>query len=154
MGSRQRDALRDDTRRASVVTNIFPTICADDVAATREFYRHLFEFETLFDSGWYVQLGSPDDPTRQIGIVQRSHETVPARHRQRPAGVLVSIEVDDVDRIHERAARAGWAIVHSLRSEDFGQRHFMVLDPAGTLVDVITPIEPSPEMEQFGVTAV
>jgi len=33
----------------------------------------------------------------------------------------------------------------ALRSEPFGQRHFMTVDPAGTLVDVITPIPPAPE---------
>jgi hypothetical protein len=32
-----------------------------------------------------------------------------------------------------------------LRSEDFGQRHFLVAAPDGVLVDVITPIEPSAE---------
>ncbi len=30
-----------------------------------------------------------------------------------------------------------------LRSEDFGQRHFIVADPNGVLVDVITPIPPT-----------
>ena len=33
----------------------------------------------------------------------------------------------------------------SLRSETFGQRHFMTVDPSGTLVDVITPIPPVPD---------
>ena len=36
-------------------------------------------------------------------------------------------------------------VVLPLRSEDFGQRHFIVSDPGGVLVDVITPIEPSVE---------
>jgi hypothetical protein len=30
-----------------------------------------------------------------------------------------------------------------LRSEDFGQRHFIVADPNGVLIDVITPIAPA-----------
>lgn len=30
-----------------------------------------------------------------------------------------------------------------LRSEEFGQRHFIVADPNGVLIDVITPIPPS-----------
>lgn len=32
-----------------------------------------------------------------------------------------------------------------LRSEDFGQRHFIIADPDGVLIDIITPIAPSPE---------
>ena len=39
--------------------------------------------------------------------------------------------------------RAGLTEELSLRSEDFGQRHFIVAAPDGVLIDVITPIEPS-----------
>ncbi|MFO7281352.1 MAG: VOC family protein [Thermoanaerobacterales bacterium] len=136
------------------MTNVFPALCADDVAATRDFYVDLLGFDVIFDSGWYVQLAAPDDPTRQVGIVERTHETVPEGHRRPPAGVLVSVEVDDVDAVHRRALEAGHPILRSLRDEDFGQRHFITRDPAGTMVDVITPIEASPEVQAFGVTQV
>jgi catechol 2,3-dioxygenase-like lactoylglutathione lyase family enzyme len=128
-----------------VITSIFPTICADDVAATRDFYADHLGFRVVFDIGWYVQLEAPSGSKPQIGIVEREHESVPDRFRLRPAGVLVAIEVDDVDAVHERISAAGSEIALSLRSEDFGQRHFMTVDPSGTLVDVITPIPPSRE---------
>ncbi|WP_245743527.1 hypothetical protein [Lentzea fradiae] len=38
---------------------------------------------------------------------------------------------------------AGLPVVLPLRSEEFGQRHLIVTDPAGVLVDVIIEIEPS-----------
>lgn len=57
----------------------------------------------------------------------------------------MSIEVDDVDTICSRAVESGLKVPLSLRSESFGQRHFMTVDPNGTLVDVITPIPPGPE---------
>lgn len=123
-----------------MITDIFPTICADDVAATRDFYVTLFDFEVIFDSGWYVQL---DGNSRQIGIVERTHPSVPEPFRNRPAGVLISIEVDDVDAVYAKAA--GFEIPLDLRDEAFGQRHFMTVDPSGALVDVITPIEPTGE---------
>lgn len=133
--------------------NVFPTICTDTVAEVRDFYCHLLGFEPIFDSGWYVQLASVDDPTRQIGVVERTHHTVPQEFRTHPSGVLVSIELDDVDDAHRRAVESGHRIVLELRSEDFGQRHFMTVDPAGTLVDVITQIEPSDEYAQYGATS-
>lgn len=77
--------------------NVFPTICTDDVDEVRDFYCQLLDFEAIFDAGWYVQLASIDDPTRQIGVVERSHHTVPAAFRQHPAGVLIAIELDDVE---------------------------------------------------------
>ena len=88
-------------------TSIFPTICGGDFAATRDFYVELFGFRVVFDSGWCVQLEAPDGANPQIGIVERDHETVPAAFRRPPAGVLVSIEVDDVDAVHDRARAAG-----------------------------------------------
>lgn len=128
-----------------MIASIYPTICADDVAATRDFYVNLFGFRPLFDSGWYVQLEAPDGSRPQLGIVEREHPSVPASFRQHPAGVLIAIEVDDVDALYQRVLAAGPEIPLSLRSETFGQRHFMTLDPSGTLVDVITPIPPGPE---------
>ncbi|GAB2673986.1 VOC family protein [Kribbella swartbergensis] len=128
-----------------MITGIFPTICADDVAATRDFYVDLFGFAVVFDSGWYVQLEAPAGARPQLGIVEREHSSVPEAFRRRPAGFLVAIEVDDVDAVHEHARAAGLPMPLALRDEDFGQRHFMIVDPSGTLVDVITPIPPAPE---------
>jgi catechol 2,3-dioxygenase-like lactoylglutathione lyase family enzyme len=136
-----------------MITSIFPVVCADDVAATQEFYVRFFGFRPVFDSGWYVQLEAPDGSRPQLGIVERDHPSVPERFRQRPAGVLVSIEVDDVDAVHDAVHAAGLEIPWSLRSEDFGQRHFMTVDPSGTLVDVITPIAPTPEYAGYAVRA-
>ena len=51
--------------------------------------------------------------------------------------------VDNVDAIHERAQARDVDIVLSLRDEEFGQRHFMVRDPNGILVDVVKTIPPS-----------
>lgn len=128
-----------------MIIGIYPTICTDDVAATRDFYVDLFGFRVVFDSGWYVQLEAPDGSRPQIGIVEREHPSVPERFRQHPAGILVAIEVKDVDAVHERARTAGLPEALSLRSEEFGQRHFMTVDPSGTVVDVITQIPPSAE---------
>jgi uncharacterized glyoxalase superfamily protein PhnB len=133
--------------------SIFPTICTDVVADVRDFYCELLGFEAIFDSGWYVQLASVDDPTAQIGVVERTHATVPTEFQTHPAGVLISIELDDVDDVYDRIVASGSRIALDLRSEDFGQRHFMTVDPAGTLVDVISQIEPSSEYATFGTTS-
>lgn len=126
-----------------MITTVFPTICAESVAEAAGFYRSLFGFVDVFVTEWYVQLEAPGRPSVQLGIVDRSHTSIPAGHSQRPAGVLIGIEVDDVDALYARATTAGREIVMALRDEPWGQRHFMTLDPAGTLVDVITPIAPS-----------
>lgn len=135
-----------------MITSIFPTICADDVAATKDFYVELFGFEVIFDSGWYVQLESPDGTKPQIGIVQREHPTVPEAFRLQPAGVVVCIEVDDVDKVHDQVVAQGLELLVTLRDETFGQRHFITLDPSGTMVDVIKPIPAGEEYADAGRT--
>jgi uncharacterized glyoxalase superfamily protein PhnB len=70
-------------------------------------------------------------------VVQRGHETVPASHSGRASGVLIAVEVDSADVLHERAVALGLPIVQPLRTEEWGQRHFITVDPNGLLVDVI-----------------
>jgi uncharacterized glyoxalase superfamily protein PhnB len=63
--------------------------------------------------------------------------------------------VSDVDAEWERlVVGEGLTAELELRSEDFGQRHFIVADPNGVLIDVITPIAPSAEYaDQYRPTA-
>lgn len=133
--------------------SIFPVIPAADVARSRDFYVRLLELDVVFDSGWYVQLQQRRTEAVQLGIVQRDHDTIPDGFRTPPAGVLVSVEVDDVDDVHGRAVAAGLPVALSLRSEDFGQRHFMTTDPDGLLVDVITVIPYAEHVAESGAVA-
>jgi catechol 2,3-dioxygenase-like lactoylglutathione lyase family enzyme len=49
----------------------------------------------------------------------------------------VSIEVDDVDAVHDRARAAGAEIVYALTDEEWGLRRFFVRDPNGAVINVI-----------------
>ena len=66
---------------------------------------------------------------------------MPAGFRTTARGLLLNVEVPDVDAEYERLVRgAGLPLELDLRTEEFGQRHFIVADPAGVLVDVITEV--------------
>ncbi len=124
-------------------TSLYPVLATRDVAATADFYRTHFGFETAFDSDWYVSLTLD---RWELAILDAGHPTVPEAYRNRVAtGVLVNIEVDDVDDVYRRLIDAGLTPVLPLRSEDFGQRHAIFAGPDGVLVDVIMPIPPSAE---------
>ena len=122
----------------------YPVLCADDVHASAAFYREHFGFQPTFESDWYVSLRHPDAGT-ELAVLDPSHESVPRGYGESARGVLVNLELDDVDAVAARLEAAGVPIVQPLRSEPFGQRHVIVRDPGGVLVDVITEIEPSPE---------
>jgi catechol 2,3-dioxygenase-like lactoylglutathione lyase family enzyme len=137
--------LIEERRKAMKTTSYYPVIMTGDVAGTAAFYVKHFRFESQFDAGWYVHLRSAEDRDVNLAIVQGDHETIPEEGRGRVAGLLINFEVKDVDAVHARVVAEGLPILRSLRDEDFGQRHFITRDPNGVLIDVITPIPPSPE---------
>ena len=119
---------------------LYPAILSGCVAATRDFYVSLLGLRVDFDSDWAVYLSAPTDDALKLAIVDRGHDSVPEPFRAAAAGVLISVEVDDVDKTWARAVGLGAPVRQPLRDEPFGQRHFMVSDPNGLLVDVITTI--------------
>jgi len=62
------------------------------------------------------------------------------------AGRIVEVEAyaGSVDPAGRLVVDGGLTPVLDIRSEDFGQRHFIVPDPAGVLVDIMTEIPPAP----------
>ena len=133
------------------LTSLYPVIGVTDVAASRRFYEQHLGFRAVFDAAWYVHLVREAEAgqTVQLAVMDHAHETIPPGFRVPARGVLVSFEVPDVAVVYERFVAAGLPIHLTLRDEPFGQRHFIAADPGGILVDVITPIPPSPEFAPF-----
>ena len=135
------------------LTSFYPVLCTTTVSETRDFYVQHFGFTVVFDAGWYVSLKRDGDPAYELAVLYAGHETIPEPCRQATAGVLLNFEVDDVDAEHRRLIdQAGLQQLVPLRDEPFGQRHFILVDPAGALVDVITPIPFAPEFEAADAT--
>ncbi|TDD64150.1 glyoxalase/bleomycin resistance/extradiol dioxygenase family protein [Jiangella aurantiaca] len=128
------------------INGFYPVICSTDVAAARDFYVRHFGFAPTFEADWYVSLRHPDAPQVELAVVDHRHPTVPERFRQPARGLLLNLEVPDVDEWYARLVDgAHLPVALDLRDEAFGQRHFIVEAPGGVLVDVITPIEPTDE---------
>ena len=123
------------------VTSLYPVLMSRDVAAAADFYRDALGFETTFELDWYISLRLG---AFELALLDHEHATVPPAYRALPQGVLVNVEVDDVDQVYERlVGSTDLEPVLALRDEDFGQRHFIVAAPDGALLDVIQPIAPS-----------
>ena len=125
-------------------TQFYPVLMTERVRETARFYIDHFGFVPQFEADWYVHLQSATDPALNLAVLARGHATIPAAQRQASVGgLLLNFEVADVDAEHARLMAAGLPEVQPLRSEDFGQTHFITQDPNGVLIDLITPIEPS-----------
>jgi catechol 2,3-dioxygenase-like lactoylglutathione lyase family enzyme len=126
-------------------TSSYPVLLSSDVASAAAFYRAHFQFRALFTADWYVHLQSSADPSVNLAIVAKDHPTIPEAARNKTGGVILNFEVSDVEAQYKRLGAAGLPIALTLRDEDFGQRHFILVGPDGVLIDVIRPIPPTDE---------
>lgn len=135
-------------------TSCYPVLCTPTLAASRTFFVDHFGYEVTFETDWYVSLRRPGRPAYELGLLEAGHPTLPEKYRQPTAGVLINIEVDDVDAEWRRLVlAAGLTPELPIRSEDFGQRHFILAEPGGALVDVITTIPPNAEYAEAYVAS-
>jgi catechol 2,3-dioxygenase-like lactoylglutathione lyase family enzyme len=105
-----------------------PNLRAERPAETRDFFVELLGFDVAMDLDWVVTLASPDNPAVQVNIISNDD----------PAAPGISVEVDDVDAVHARAVDRGLEIAYPLRDEDWGVRRFMLREPGGTTVNVLS----------------
>lgn len=125
------------------LTSFYPVICTSKIQESRDFYTGLLDFEPTFEADWYVSLRRQGALPYELALLDHSHPTLPEAYRAPTRGLLLNFEVEDVDAEWERlVVRKGLRPEMELRSEDFGQRHFIVADPNGVLIDVITLIAP------------
>jgi uncharacterized glyoxalase superfamily protein PhnB len=112
------------------ITRAVPNIRSESPAETRDFFVDLFGFEVAMDMGWVVTLASPSNPSVQVTIVGGDDMAAPG----------ISVEVADVDAVHAKAVERGLEIAYPLRDEEWGVRRFMLRDPSGTVVNVLSHI--------------
>lgn len=123
------------------ITSVYPVICTAQFAESKSFYLEHFPFEPTFESDWYVSLKSAGKRPFELALLDYTHETIPERYRQPfQGGLLINFEVEEVDSVYKGVKSAGLPIHLSLRSETFGQRHFITSDPNGVLIDIIKVI--------------
>lgn len=136
------------------ITSYYPVIMTGDVKGTAEFYMRHLRFEALFSSDWYVHLQSKLDERVTLAVLDGTHHTIPESGRGTVAGLLLNVEVEDPDALYAEFQAAGLPILKAICDEDFGQRHFIIADPNGVLIDVIKPIPPTAEFAaQYNASA-
>lgn len=128
------------------ITSLYPVIMSHDVAASAAFWTAHFPLTVTFDSPWYVSLKTTQAACFEMAFLDPQHPSVPADFRGKVSnGLIINLEVEDVDDEYQRLCQAGLPMLVNLRTEDFGQRHFITVDPNGVLIDVIAPVLPSTE---------
>lgn len=133
-------------------TSVYPVLMTHKLEAERTFFTSLFTFSETFTSDWYISLHSDG---YELALIDATHDTIPEAFRKESQGVIINIEVDNVDELYsEIVDQHDVPLLLPIKSEDFGQRHFIIESPSGILVDVIQVIPPTAEFaEQYTDTS-
>jgi hypothetical protein len=110
------------------VTRAVPNIKSDRPAETRDFFVELLGFDVAMDLGWVMTVTSPENPSVQVNVIGNDDPSAPG----------ISVGVADVDAVHAEAVARGLEIVYPLRDEEWGVRRFMLREPSGTVVNVVS----------------
>jgi uncharacterized glyoxalase superfamily protein PhnB len=110
------------------ISRAVPNIQAERPAETRDLFVELLGFEVAMDMGWIVTVASPTNPSVQVSIISNDDMAAPG----------ISVGVADVDAVHAKAVERGYDIVYPLRDEEWGVRRFMLREPSGTVVNVVS----------------
>jgi predicted enzyme related to lactoylglutathione lyase len=110
------------------IKRVVPDIRSARMEESRNFYVDFLGFTLGMDMGSIMTFVSPNNPTAQITVMRDEGECLPQ----------VSVEVDDVDAMHSKAVKGGLQIVYPLTDEPWGVRRFFVVDPNGTILNVMS----------------
>lgn len=118
-------------------------IITKKIKETKEFYTTKLGFTVVFENEFYLLLQTPGG-SDQLSFLLPNHPT------QRPIfqtafggkGVYLTIEVEDIDAVYKQIKANGVPIEIELRNEEWGDRHFAIVDPNGVGIDIVTYTKP------------
>ncbi|WP_127503093.1 VOC family protein [Actinoplanes solisilvae] len=113
---------------------VWPTLRATDARALIRFLVDAFGFEEVVVHGEgdrvdHAQLAWPLGGGIMLGSEKQGDDTWPLK----PGTFGAYVVADDVDALHERAAKAGAEILQEPYDTDYGSRDFRAKDPEGNL---------------------
>jgi catechol 2,3-dioxygenase-like lactoylglutathione lyase family enzyme len=109
-----------------------PNLLVEDVEQARAFYQGFLGFDVAMDEPGFMMFASPSNRTAQITVADANTPGLDRGVRE----ANVSVEVEDVDTLHEEAVKRGLDIVYPLTDEPWGIRRFFVRAPGGTVINV------------------
>lgn len=114
------------------VVRVVANLATGDVQGVAAFYSDLLSLNILMDQGWIITLGGDEMTPVQLSVASSGGSDMPVPD--------LSIQVTDIDEIHERAEAMGVPIVYPLTEEPWGVERFMVHDPMGRLINIMTHV--------------
>lgn len=131
----------------NMITSYYPVLMVENVQICRDFFVQKFDFEIVYDSDWYIHLSKKGQKEVNLAFVQFDHESIPKSFRKKSQGILINLEVLDVENEYKRL-KVNTQIELELREEAWGQKHFILSGPSNILIDIIKVIPPTEEFKE------
>lgn len=112
------------------VLRIVPNIATDRMDVAKAFFGDLLGLRVGMDHGWIVTLVGSGQASAQISFAVEGGSGAPVPD--------LSIEVDDLDTVHDRLVAAGYRPDYGPATEPWGVRRFFVRDPFGHLLNILS----------------
>ena len=117
-------------RANMAVKRVVTNIGTDRIDAAHAFYVDILDMTVVMDHGWIVTFAANASATPQISIATEGGSGTPVPD--------LSIEVDNLDQVHQRVLEAGLAVEYGPALELWGVRRFFVRDLCGRLLNILT----------------
>jgi catechol 2,3-dioxygenase-like lactoylglutathione lyase family enzyme len=106
---------------------------------SKAFYERVLNFGVTFENDFYLLMHTPNHSS-EISFLLPEHPTQqPLFHKAFAGkGMYLTIEVTDVDAEYKRIKALGIPLAIDIRNEEWGDRHFAIVDPNGVGIDIVT----------------
>ena len=113
-------------------------IITDKIKETKKFYTEKLDFSIVWEADWFLLLTTPNGEDT-ISFLASNHPTQSLENFRKPfLGAGLFLTIDDVDSYYEQIKSKGIDIALHIRSEEWGDRHFAMIDPNNIGIDFVT----------------
>lgn len=111
---------------------------------TKEFYTKVLGLKVKFENEWYLLLETPKTENEIAFLLPNlpTQASIFQKKYSGEGGVYFTIEVDNVDHEYEKIKKLDVKIVVDIKNEEWGDRHFAIVDPNGIGIDIVTYSKP------------
>lgn len=117
------------------MARFYPTLVSDRFVDTINFYEDFFGFVPSVEDNGYALLQDCGNPDLCIAVFDATHPCV-AKLDQSARGIILTFAVDDIEATYNSLYLEGLELYKDFGNDVHGDRHFVVYDPNGILVNV------------------
>lgn len=120
-----------------MIQKLHPLTITDKLTETAEFYKKFFGFDEAFTSDWYIQLVHKGGAEIAVMLPNQANQPDFLHADFSGKGIVFTFETKDAQAVYDQLKQKNAPIIHDIRDEEWGQRHFILQDPSGVFVDVV-----------------